>query len=98
SKSTPANAVGLDQKDNDLEQTIRALQADNAALREQLRSSAAKPSSAAPTQTTGQPPSNPTAGAQDASQANWISSTGKRHNKNCRYYGTGRGRPCGPND
>ena len=28
----------------------------------------------------------------------WLSSTGKRHNKNCRYYQNCKGRPCGADD
>jgi hypothetical protein len=28
----------------------------------------------------------------------WMSSTGKRHNPTCRYYGTGKGHQCGPTE
>jgi hypothetical protein len=95
-----SDAATLRQKIADLEQTVGTLRDDNAALRQQLRTPATKlsatPATPAPTP---QPPSssNPSA-AQDNSQAFWLSSTGKRHNKRCRYYGTGRGHPCGPND
>lgn len=29
---------------------------------------------------------------QDANKSFWISSTGKTHNKNCRYFGKGKGK------
>jgi hypothetical protein len=97
-KPQPSNAIGIQQKNEDLEQTIRALQADNAALREQLRATATKPASTSSTQNAVQSPPTSSPAVQDASQAYWLSSTGKRHNKSCRYYGTGRGRPCGSNE
>jgi hypothetical protein len=97
---TSSDAATLRQKIADLEQTVGTLRGDNAALRQQLRTPAIKPSATPTTSApTSQPPgtSNSSA-AQDNSQAFWLSSTGKRHNKKCRYYGTGRGQPCGPND
>lgn len=99
SKTETSDVTGLKQKNDELEQTIAALRADNAALREQLRGSTIKPPSTRvmPGRTL-QPPAGISTGAPDASQAYWLSATGKRHNKNCRYYGTGKGHPCGPND
>lgn len=101
--STPAkpqtsDASGGEQKNKDLEQTIKAFQADNAALRDQLRTATTKPPSTTSTQNAVQVPSTFSPAVQDASQGYWLSSTGKRHNKSCRYYGTGRGRPCAPNE
>jgi hypothetical protein len=101
--STPAkpqtsDTSGGEQKNKDLEQTVKALQADNAALREQLRTATTKPPSTTSTQNAAQVPSTFSPAVQDAPQAYWLSSTGKRHNKSCRYYGTGRGRACAPND
>jgi hypothetical protein len=93
-----SDAAGLSQKNEELEQTIAALRADNAALREQLRAVAARPNSTAPTQARASQPVSANPSQQDATQAYWLSGTGKRHNKNCRYYGTGSGHPCGPND
>jgi hypothetical protein len=91
--------AGLRQEKEDLDQTIATLRADNAALREQLRVLTAKPAATGPSQArTAQPPVDTSAATRDASQGHWISGTGKRHNKNCRYYGTGSGHPCGPND
>ena len=101
-QSTPqiekTDAAGLRQKNEDLEQTISTLRRDNAALREQVRGLAAKPSSTGTGQVGVPSPPNASSGTQDTSQAYWLSGTGKRHNKNCRYYGTGHGHPCGPND
>ncbi len=98
--TTTDDAASLRQKNADLEQTITALRNDNAQIREQLRALSGKSSTAVPNSPTAtqRPPVNSNSTNLDQSQAYWISSTGKRHNKNCRYYGTGRGRPCGPND
>ncbi len=97
-KPQTSGATGVQPNKEDSEQTIRALQADNAALREQLRAATTKPASTTSRQNAVQVPSTFSPAVQDASQAFWLSSTGKRHNKSCRYYGTGRGRPCAPND
>lgn len=91
------DAAVLKQKNEELEQTISALQADNEALRKQIQATDSTSKSV------GQPRAAQTASdantkAQDTPQAYWLSGTGKRHNKNCRYYGTGKGHPCGPND
>jgi hypothetical protein len=36
--------------------------------------------------------------AESDGKSRCISSTGKRHNSSCRYYGTGKCKPCGPKD
>lgn len=88
--------AALTQKVEDLEKTVVVLRADNAALREQLaKSVAAKPAlkpttiAASPTAATGSA-ATAVATTQGADEF-WISATGKRHNKNCRYFGTGKG-------
>ena len=88
------------QKNTDLEQTIATLRSDNAALREQLKAQSAKPPSAVLPTAVPNAATQPGAGggASDVSQAYWLSGTGKRHNRNCRYFGTGSGHRCGPND
>lgn len=43
----------------------------------------------------------PAAGSQSTAPRGgsfWLSSTGKRHNASCRYYGSGKGRSCGASD
>ena len=80
----------------ELEATVESLRRDNAALREQLAQSQASsrnPSTSPASGVTGQPAtSKPAQSGLSYSK----SSTGKRHNSNCRYYGSGS--PCGPND
>jgi hypothetical protein len=34
----------------------------------------------------------------DPAGAYWLSNSGKRHNKKCRYYNGSQGRPCGPGE
>lgn len=89
------------QKILELEKTIAVLRSDNAALRAQLAALTTKQSLSAaprPRATEGASPSVATASQSDPADAHWMSGTGKRHNKNCRYFGTGRGHACGPND
>lgn len=41
----------------------------------------------------------PAPGSSAQPTSHWLTiSSGKRHNSSCRYYGTTKGRPCGPND
>jgi hypothetical protein len=85
---------------SELEATIESLRKDNAALRQQLQS-ATTTQSVSPS-STGSREVMPRANAVTSSVsaptdlAYTISSTGKRHNSRCRYYGSGR--PCGPTD
>ena len=85
----------LAAKITELEATVASLRRDNAALRQQL--------SQAPAATQPAPGANspavtrPSATASEKSGLSYsLSSTGKRHNSNCRYFGSGK--PCGPND
>lgn len=92
--------IAPSQKIAELEKTIVVLRSDNAALRAQLAALTTKQSQAIPRPrpTDGASPSVTAASQSDPADAHWISGTGKRHNKNCRYFGTGRGHPCGPYD
>ena len=94
------DASALKAKIRELQAMVDSLRRDNTALREQVAGAAARPV-AAPV-----PPAMPagamgfaapTAGAADAGGF-WISSTGKRHNANCRYYRTSKGRPGSPGE
>lgn len=77
-----------------LKKEIELLKKENQELRRMLAASAA-PAAVSPTQPATTTPSTP--GVSQALTSKWtISSTGKRHNSSCRYYGTGR--VCGPND
>jgi hypothetical protein len=85
----------------ELEATVESLRKDNAALRQQLQAATAIARPAAPP-----PDPAPTVAARSITPASnissqnglsyTISSTGKRHNSRCRYYGSGR--PCGPTE
>lgn len=88
----------LAAKVSELEATIESLRRDNAALRQQLaqtqpqQSSASQPAASASGVTSPPSPNS----AQNSGLSYSRSSTGKRHNSNCRYFGSGS--PCGPND
>jgi hypothetical protein len=85
----------------ELEATVESLRKDNAALRQQLQAAAAiarpvpPPPAPAPTEAARSiaPASNV---SSQTGLSYTISSTGKRHNSRCRYYGSGR--PAGPNE
>ena len=88
------DASALKAKIRELQSMVDSLRRDNTALREQLAGASARPvaapaSPSVPAGTMGF--AAPTAGAAD-SGGYWISSTGKRHNANCRYYQTSMGR------
>jgi cell shape-determining protein MreC len=85
---------------SELEATVESLRKDNAALRQQLQGTtttqSVSPAPAISREVT--PRANSfTSGASAPTGLSYaISSTGKRHNSRCRYYGSGR--PCGPTD
>lgn len=79
----------------ELEATVASLRRDNAALRQQLQGSAA--SAPVPVSNSlSASPTTPEPRTTTSREKHTISSTGKRHNSSCRYYGSGR--PCGPSD
>jgi hypothetical protein len=95
--SSPADLAGLSKEElikkiEELEDIIASLRKDSAALRAQVASGGAPPAS--------RPGSKVSSGAQPTAAASvgaetqtyWISASGKRHNANCRYYETGKGR------
>ena len=83
----------LAAKVSELEATVASLRRDNAALRQQLAQAPAQPAAPASVGAA----SRPSAPAVENSGLSYSrSSTGKRHNSNCRYFGSGS--PCGPND
>ena len=82
----------------ELEATVESLRKDNAALRQQLQTATAAhlaPPASAPTMPVRAISSTASTTAQSGLSYT-ISSTGKRHNSRCRYYGSGR--PAGPNE
>jgi hypothetical protein len=80
----------------ELEATVASLRRDNAALRQQLAQATAQgaPTTVAPTSGVTSRSSAPATENSGLSYSK--SSTGKRHNSNCRYFGSGS--PCGPTD
>lgn len=81
-------------KVSELEATVASLRRDNAALRQQL---AQAPASQPANPSSSVAPSRTSAPSTEKSGLSYSrSSTGKRHNSNCRYFGSGS--PCGPND
>ncbi len=80
----------------ELEATVESLRRDNAALRQQLTQTNSQTSPAPVTQSSGVTSSSSATTAQNTGLSYTRSSTGKRHNSNCRYFGSGS--PCGPTD
>ena len=82
----------------ELEATVESLRKDNAALRQQLQAAtAARLAPPAPTPSLPVRAISSTASTTAQSGLSYtVSSTGKRHNSRCRYYGTGRS--AGPNE
>ena len=84
---------------SELEATVESLRKDNAALRQQLQAATAaqSPQSGAGIGRVAMPVNSFTSSVSAPTGLSYtISSTGKRHNSRCRYYGSGR--PCGPTD
>jgi hypothetical protein len=96
------DSSALKAKITELQSIVESLRRDNAALREQLAGAASRP--AAPPVAPATMPAGAIgfaaapAAAAPAGGGYWISSTGKRHNANCRYYQTSRGRPGAGNE
>jgi len=89
----------LKAKITELQSMVDSLRRDNAALREQLSGAASRPAAApvaAPMPAGAMGFASAPAAAAPAGGGYWISSTGKRHNANCRYYQTSKGRPGSP--
>jgi hypothetical protein len=80
----------------ELEATVESLRKDNAALRQQLQTAAAAPAAGISREVTPRANSFTLSASAPIGLSNAISSTGKRHNSRCRYYGSGR--PCGATD
>jgi hypothetical protein len=90
------DASALKAKITELQSMVESLRRDNAALREQLAGAAARPLTppvAAPMPAGAMGFASAPAATAPAGGGYWISSTGKRHNANCRYYQTSKGRP-----
>ena len=95
------DASALKAKITELQSTVNSLRRDNAALREQLAGAAVRPltppvAALMPAGAMGF--ASAPAAAAPAGGGYWISSTGKRHNANCRYYQTSKGRPGAPGE
>jgi hypothetical protein len=90
----------LSERIAELEATVESLRKDNAALRQQLQvATTAQPLSPAPAASREVAPRANSLASSASAATNisyTISSTGKRHNSRCRYYGSGR--HCGPTD
>jgi cell shape-determining protein MreC len=84
----------------ELEATVESLRKDNAALRQQLQSAtitqALSTAPAVNRDVTPRVNSFTSSVSAPSGLSYTISSTGKRHNSRCRYFGSGR--PCGPTD
>lgn len=87
----PVNPQQPEAKIAALEARVKALEEENAQLRRQLAQSSRQ---GTPAPALSPAPGKPAPAAVSGSFT--ISSTGKRHNSNCRYFGSGK--PCGPTD
>jgi hypothetical protein len=81
---------------SELQATVESLRKDNAALRQQLQIAAAAPAAEMSREVTPRANSFTSSVSAPTGLSYTISSTGKRHNSRCRYYGSGRA--CGPTD
>lgn len=79
-----------------LEKIVAALQEENQALRATFTQ---QPGVASAASVAAEPTAVSQATATRAQTLQyWMSSTGKRHNSNCRYFGVGNGHPCSAQD
>jgi len=100
------SAAELQQQVNRLKVENETLKQENQVLRKlafERQSPAQTPSqpqpAVAPAASTPSTSLRQPASAPAAMQGYWrTSSSGKRHNSSCRYYGTSKGGTCGPND
>jgi hypothetical protein len=97
----PLTPADYEARIRTLEAKVRALEDENARLRREVAGASPVPPAAAPMPAVSPRPIvprtvAPTAPAPADAAAYTMSSTGKRHNSRCRYYGTGRA--CGPSD
>ena len=93
-QATKPDVDALLRKVAELEARVSQLQQENETLRRQV---AAAPSPGyRPSSAQSLTPSSPTSSPPVAGGSFTISSTGKRHNSRCRYFGTGRS--CGPTE
>lgn len=86
--SADANVAQLEKRITELEALVERLRAENA----QLRSQPAPAPSAILPLTGGGGTSKVTPSQPAQAGGYWISSTGKRHNARCRFFGTSKGR------
>ena len=81
----------------ELEATVESLRKDNTSLRQQLQATLAARTAPAPALPINSISSTSSKTAPAPTGLSYtVSSTGKRHNSRCRYYGSGR--PAGPNE
>jgi hypothetical protein len=85
--SADANVAQLQKRIAELEALVERLRTENAQLRQQ----SPPPTSKVQPLTGGNEKAKVTPTTPATSGDYWISSTGKRHNSRCRYYGTGNG-------
>lgn len=91
SEATKPDVDSLLRKVTELEAKVSQLQQENQALRRQVAGSPTPSTANSLTPSSTSPTPRAAPGGSYT-----ISSTGKRHNSGCRYFGSGRA--CGPND
>lgn len=96
--SADQSAADLQKRITELEDLVLRLRAENADLRKQLSAGGARSSPPIASAGTNGAVAKLTPSPTSSGGAFWMSSTGKRHNPRCRYYGTGKGRSCGASD
>lgn len=109
----PLRAADSTNSITELQQQVQKLKIENEALKQEnqvLRKLVFEKQSAiqSPTQTPPpaanssgvvvSPPQQPAKSAVEQKSYWMTSSSGKRHNNRCRYYGTSKGRQCGPTE
>jgi len=98
--ASTGDASALKAKITELQAMVESLRRDNAALRDQLAGAVTRPAAppVVPSIPSGAAGFAAPVSAAPAGGGYWISSTGKRHNANCRYYQTSKGRPGSPGE
>lgn len=86
------NVAQLQKKVSDLEVLVEKLRTENAQLRRQMTAAPTGGATGIQPLTGGTSVKPSPGGTAPKNGGYWISSTGKRHNANCRYYATSKGR------
>lgn len=100
SKETENRIDSLEKQTAKLEKDVENLKREMHQLRRLLAGKKGSDSDISPSTTkhSEEPSESIETPSADCDTCYWCTKSGKRHNSNCKYYKTTKGRPCGPND